>query len=74
MNAQTKQLKKLKLCTRNVGAPKKDQAVVFAVEHGNRAFMPPDAAKKWLKDNESRSWKTYGKHPAHKEKDGRGKR
>lgn len=74
MNAQTKQLKKLGRCTHNVGAPNKDQPVVFDVVHGNRAFMTPDKAKKWLKDNEVRSWKTFGKHPASKEKDGRGRK
>lgn len=59
-NKQQKQLRKNNMASCNGGA----YTTIRTIEHGPRAFLPPDAAKARLKERGSRSWKVTGRHPA----------
>lgn len=59
MNAQTRQLSKKGLCTINGGPTTQVQEV----KHGNHAFMPPDKAIRWKKENGVHSWRVNKNHP-----------
>lgn len=59
-NRQTRKFRKMGLCTRNNGA----STTVEEVKHGKMAFMAPDQAARWNKENGVRTWKVTKVHPA----------
>lgn len=66
MNAQTRRLRKLGLCTRNMGPNTQETPIA----HSMGAFLDPAAAMDKAKHTHRNTWKIFKNHPANPKKKG----